>query len=637
MTGLAGIWNFHKSGDSARRCAIMCEAQAAYGPDDQSIAVLEAAAFGRALLRTLPEDRNDRQPLIGRDRRSMLVADIRIDNRAELFASLNLDDDGETSDAELLLLALDRWQETAIERVIGDFAFAYWSSAHQSLMLARDPSGQRPLHYRTGRNEFAFASMPLGIGAITDFKLVVDEHEVARFIADMPSSEGATFFKGVHKVAPGHVLRVTRESIVARRYWQLPLRDLRFRNEEDYVLALREHLDRATMARLRRAHGKVGAHLSAGIDSSAVATTAARLLRGSGERLTALTSAPRMDFDGPSFPGRIPDESPIAAVTAGLYPNIDHRIIHPSGDSPLDHLEDGRTYQEPVGHPCNYVWWSAINDRARAEGVSVMLTGEAGNLTISAGGIGTLSEFIRKPRLQRWAREATQALSGGSLSWMGLLIASFGPWLPAPLWARLYQMRFGSQSSGRGLRLLHPQWRGNFAAEARALARGGDQPPRNQVELRWRHLQSADRGNGRKGVLARWRIDERDPTSDRRLADFCLALPAEQMLRDGVTRRLARLAFADRLPPEVLAGVRGYQYADWYESIDRHQLKFLVSVLAADRTVSELIDVEHLINLVKSWPPGDWVNPSIIATYRLAMLRALSAATFIAANAPRRP
>ena len=64
------------------------------------------------------------------------------------------------------------------------------------------------------------------------------------------------------------------------------------------------------------------------------------------------------------------------------------------------------------------------------------------------------------------------------------------------------------------------------------------------------------------------RLTHRDPTADVRLLEFCLAVPTEQFLRDGMQRALARRALADRLPKQVLEEPRrGLQVADWHEDL----------------------------------------------------------------------
>jgi asparagine synthase (glutamine-hydrolysing) len=342
--------------------------------------------------------------------------------------------------------------------------------------------------------------------------------------------------------------------------------------------------------------------------------------------LLALTSAPRVGFDGPVPRDRVADESPFAAATASLHPNMKHLILRPSGASPLSGLaSDSRLYQEPVGHPCNQSWLSSVSQTARERGVSVMLTGEAGNLTISAGSPAMLADLIRLGRWERWWAEA-RACAAKDMRWRALLAVSFGPWVPRRLWSLLTLLNSGYAGGGIGASFLADRWREAVAPATLAQARGG-RPKKDNRQLRLRLFQVQDMGNFRKGALARWGVDERDPTADRRLAEFCFALPPEQLLRQGQTRRLARLALADRLPPEVLNGPRGYQYADWYESLNKDQLHAALDEIE-DGPAALLLDFARLRQLVDGWPMSGWETQPVITTYRLALLRAVSAGYF---------
>ena len=143
-----------------------------------------------------------------------------------------------------------------------------------------------------------------------------------------------------------------------------------------------------------------------------------------------------------------------------------------------------------------------------------------------------------------------------------------------------------------------------------------------------------DWGEYRKGILGGWGVDKRDPTADPRLIDFCLNLPLDMLMKDGVRRPHARAALADRVAPAVLDERRkGYQGADWHEGLtaDVGGVARLLDAMAADSTASRLIDVERLRRLVRSWPSGGWDDPRIIAEYRIGLLKALTAGHFILA------
>jgi asparagine synthase (glutamine-hydrolysing) len=629
MTALAGIWSFGGGEGLREKASSILTAQADFAPDDPSLSCLGNVVMGRGLFRLLPEDHFDVQPLVSSAGDFMLVADARLDNRDELTDSLGRTRGAELSDAQLLFLAYQRWGEGVLNRAIGDFAFAAWREAEKLLTLARDPMGQRPLHYHLGDGFVAFASMPQGLHALPQIPRELDREQLAGFVADLRGASSSTYFKRIKRVEPGQVLNISPAAVEARYYWQPSPKEIRFRRDEEYIEAFREQLDRATRVRLRGAGPVVGAHLSAGLDSSAVASTAARLIAAEGGKVLAFTSAPREGFSGPLPKTRIADESAIAASVAQQYDNMEHIIIRSGRYSPLDLLEAGpRLYQEPVGYPCNYVWWSAINDEARARGVSVMLTGEVGNLTISAGGVGVLADFVRTGQWLRWWWES-KALRKSVPTWRGLLATSFGPWFPRWLWGGLASVSSAERTTG-GAALLHPQFRAEM--EQRLRAEGdGDQPEKNEKAFRLRLLKRVDSGNSRKGALARWGIDGRDPTADRRLIEFCFSLPPDQLLKGGVTRRMARVGLADRLPDAVLKAPRGYQYADWYEALDATSFDTLFSELERSEDAAAVLDMEAVRHLASSWPGEDVASLATIGTYRMALLMAVSAGVFAAA------
>jgi len=96
-------------------------------------------------------------------------------------------------------------------------------------------------------------------------------------------------------------------------------------------------------------------------------------------------------------------------------------------------------------------------------------------------------------------------------------------------------------------------------------------------------------------------VQVRDPTADVRLVEFCLSLPEDQYLRDGVSRRLIRRAMADRLPVEVLHNrQRGLQAADWLESLStaRPRIAEEFDKLERSALASHAIDLARMHRLV---------------------------------------
>jgi asparagine synthase (glutamine-hydrolysing) len=625
MSAIAGVWSFEGGAGASASCGHLLDAQSAYGPHARDIVDLGDYAAGRCLYRLLPEDAFDRQPLTSDDGRFALVADVRIDNRDELIAGLGLGSAAGLADSVLLFRGLLTWGSGLLTRMIGDFAFALWDGRERSLLLARDTAGERPLHYRRGGGVFAFATMAAPLARRPGAGLDVDEERLARFVADLPPGGQKSFFAGVSTLEPGHFALVSSRAVAVERYWEPRRPPVRYARCEDYGEALREQLDAAVARRLRRAGGRVGSQLSSGLDSSAVTTSAAIALAARGERLLAFTSAPREGFDGPVVAGRIGDEAPLAAATAALHPNIEHRIVRPAGLSALKLLESShRLSGQPVGHVCNNLWWQAINRSAGEAGATVMLTGEAGNFTISAGlGVDTLRDLVRAGAWGRWWSEVRALRRRRDFGWLQMLNASFGPWLPESLYARL------RGRSPEPPRFVAP---GSRERMGRELQRAGWEirPPRDSAARRLAMLRMADPGNYRKRSLAEWGVEERDPTNDRRLVEFCFALPPRARLDGGVRRPALRRALAGRVPEAVLdQRLRGYQMPDWYEQIRGEEVKDLARHAAAAGHARPVIDLDAMEAAARSWPASGWQERPVVYLYRMQLLRTLAAASFV--------
>lgn len=630
MSAISGIWHLRGGADAERYCKAISDRQQAYGQIQSAVATHGDIAFARNLWPVLPEDVFDRQPIAGGQGRFLLVADVRLDNRAELAACLGLNS-GEVvslSDAALVMHGVERWGEGVVDRLYGDFALAIWDSSERQLILARDPTGQRPLHYFAARDVVAFASMPRALWGVDGVPRAIDERRVAELVAELRPPAAATHYDSIKRVPSGHVVRVTADGTQTRRYWDPPIRELRLASDDHYVAALRERIDRAVEARLRGADGLVASHLSAGYDSSTVTATAARLLQPSGKVL-AFTSAPRAGFDGDVPRGRVADESPYAAVTAALYSNVEHIVVRSTGTSQLSLLDRAHELaQYPVGQLSNNIWWSAINEEASRRGARVLLTGQVGNHTFSASGLGLLADLIRQGKWVRWWKEARLVVKKGPARWRGVLANSFGPWMPKPLWIQINALMLGASTRANTPYLLVPHWAREID---NSINPGRDTlPPKNSYALRLALLQSIDPGAFRKAALAGWGIEERDPTADRALIEFCLSLPHDQLIKDGITRPLARRALADRLPHMILEDApRGYQMADWHEALGQEEARREVERVERCPVASSIINVATLRAMVENWPQGNWNGDRIVQEYRFGLLIALSAAHFI--------
>jgi asparagine synthase (glutamine-hydrolysing) len=607
----------------------MLQAQQDYGTRS-ALADGGAIALGRNLFPLLPEDSFDRGPV----ERShfLLAADVRLDNRGDLGAGLGISapEQSRMSDASLLFECLLKWGEAAIDRLVGEFAFAFWDGAQQRLLLARDIFGYRPLYFHEGERFFAFSTMPSGLHVLADVPYDFDAEFMAESLALLPHVGRKTQFREIQRVEPAHYASVTRGKIASQRYWNPSGPSGPPKAPSEYEEGVRSVFETAVAAQLRGAGDAIATHLSAGLDSSAVTSTAARLFAPG--RVIAFTAVPRAGFEGAVPDTMLANEAELATATARLYPNIEHVLVESSAESPLAALDREHVFQQqPVANLCNAVWGRGIHRIAQSRGLKVLLEGGAGNMSISYAGLEWLSVLVARGRLLDALRCASALASNGA-SWLTLGARLSAPFLPRAAW------EFASSRRGRITDLRHYSSVAPDkiqAVERSAQESGFDlayRPRTDPFETRLRALGRYDGGNFYKGTLAQWGLSVRAPMADKRVIEYCLAVPFEEYVRGGLPRSIARRAFADRLPKEVIGSrTRGYQAADWYESLGRDvaTLREEAKAIARCSSASAAMDVDWLQQTAASWPDGGWARQDVIMRHRWGLLRAISAGHFM--------
>jgi asparagine synthase (glutamine-hydrolysing) len=547
----------------------------------------------------------------------LLLADARLDNRDELEERLG----GPTgrSDADLLLALWLRHGENSLAWIAGDFALAIFDPRSGSLSLARDVTGQRPLFYTQTEFGLAFASMAAGLRpAIFDFR--VNQRSLALLATDSSIDAGESFFAGVHPVPQAAVVHFSSNGRVTRNsYWSAPPEPADHGDRRALIEEYRHVLDQAVRPRLGSASAVVAAHLSGGFDSSSVAATAARLL-GNPEAVIGFTSAPAFATPPERDLGFFAEESELAGDVAASY-GFRHIVVRETAPIP-DIIRSQTTFlQQPVRDPFNGAWWVEIEARAAAMGATRLLTGELGNLTINAGNLSDLSEWIRRRRWATWFNQARAAARRPDVRWRGVLYSSYRRWLPRPITSVLERV-FMNQRPSNDVSFVRREWR----------HLGKDQQAPNIHAERLGIIRASDWGNLRKAALAQHGIEESDPFSDRRLVEFAFRIPPDQLYWNGVQRPLMRDALADRLPASLFKKFgRGLQSADWAIRLSQAEAFALLEEISSSRVARDLLDLDRMRRGIERWPTRNWNEPSIAQEFRLAMLDAIGVGMFAAA------
>lgn len=517
-----------------------------YGPDGRGQWSSDRVGLGHLLRCVTPESRHERQPLIHGNGRIVLAANARLDNRQELIEHLRLAPtaDAPLTDPELILAAYTAWGEDCPARLLGDFAFALWDAAAHKLLCVRDPIGVAPFYYHLSAARFVFANDIRAVLAHPAVPDTLNDTAIAMHLRHpqyaMPEM---TFLAGVKKLRPGRILIVTPETVTERVYWAPEAAPaVHLPNAAVYAEALRDLLERAVTDRLRSVH-PIGAHISGGLDSSAVAAVAVRSLHARGKTLTGYSWLPTLSAeDDPDAPEYVATRRVIDALGIAVE-NVELTVASLCTELQRDLSLDGYAdlWYEPL-----------VRARARQRGIGVILSGWGGDEVVSSGAQGYPSELFWRGawgKLARWivgrSRRAPNPWRRGA----GLLYHQV-------LWPSLPE---------RVIR-LRPNARRETLKDLCCIAPAFDAAiPPTDSGLDWRrtrgvhavqtqrltmgHLQARMEVWASQG--ARDGIEYRYPLLDRRVVEFCLGAPPELFAEGEHSRPLFRNAVRGLLPDPI--------------------------------------------------------------------------------------
>ena len=183
------------------------------------------------------------------------------------------------SDTETILHLYETYGTGCVDRLQGMFAFAIWDRRQRRLLLVRDRLGIKPLYYACSDRELLFASEIKGIVASGALEVAFNESILPEYLANRYVAGQETFYRGVSKLLPGHLLEWSAEQgCRVRRYWHPPQDSI----DEEIPLADRAQQLRAGLERAVRSHlmsdVPLGLFLSGGLDSSGLAALMAPMM-----------------------------------------------------------------------------------------------------------------------------------------------------------------------------------------------------------------------------------------------------------------------------------------------------------------------------------------------------------------------
>ena len=553
MCGLVGIFDTQGRREIDRKLlARMNEIQFHRGPDQGGEHVEPGLGLAHRRL-SIIDLASGRQPLYNEDESVVVVYNGEIYNFPALMEELEAAGHvfRTRCDTEVIVHAWEEWGEACVERFRGMFAFALWDRDRETLFLARDRLGIKPLHYALlpdGR--LLFASEIKSLLADPALPREIDPLAVEEYFALGYVPDPRSIFKAVRKLEAGCRLRIRRGAPVPapERYWDVRF-EVRARGEApelagELIRRLREAVEIRLIAEV-----PLGAFLSGGVDSSAVVAMMAQL---SDDPVNTCS----ISFGDPRF-----NESEYAARVAERYGTA-HRVrqVDPDDFDLIDRL--ARLYDEPFADSSAMPTYR-VCELAR-EQVTVALSGDGGDENLA--GYRRYRWHMDEERLRRLLPQAVR----------GPLFGTLGALYPKLDWApRIFRAKSTFQALARdslegyfhNFSILPDALRERLYSESLRRELGGYRAievfrryldaapdhPLSQVQyldiktyLAGDILTKVDRASMAHA------LEVRVPILDHRFVEWLASLPPELKLKGREGKYLFKQALEPHLPHDIL-------------------------------------------------------------------------------------
>jgi asparagine synthase (glutamine-hydrolysing) len=554
MCGIAGTFDTRARRPVDRSLLVrMTQSLQHRGPDEEGYHVEPGLGLGHRRLSIIAVA-TGQQPLFNEDGSVAVIYNGEIYNYQEIIPELTrLGHVFRTnSDTEVIVHAWEAWGERCVERFRGMFAFALWDRSQQTLFLARDRLGVKPLFYTLlSDGTFLFGSELKALLVDPRVPREIDPCAVEEYLALGYVADPRTIFSSVHKLEAAHTLTVQRGHISRgpERYWDPKFTLDRSLTVEDAASELLTRLDVSVRLRMI-SEVPLGAFLSGGVDSSAVVASMANVV-------TEPVNTCSIGFSDPAF-----DETRYARLVADRYGTRHFADQVESDDFDLiDTL--ARMYDEPYADSSAIPTYRVCQLARRH--VTVALSGDGGDESFAG---------YRRYRLHLAEERLRSRLPLGVRKPLFGAMARAYPkadWAPRVFRAKSTLEALSRDSVGgyfHGVSIFRDGMRQRLFSDAFRKRLGGY----NAIEVFRRHARSANTDD--PIALAQYldlktylvgdintkvdrasmahSLEVREPLMDHPLVEWLCGLPSALKVRGGEGKWLLKKALAPRLPAEVL-------------------------------------------------------------------------------------
>lgn len=372
MCGIAGIYHFNQDREvRSEELKLMADAIQHRGPDNSGVFVYQNIGLAYRRLSIIDTTEQKQPILTNEDQTLRIVFNGEIYNFREIKEELIKKGHRfyTKTDTEMILHLYEEEGEYCVKRLNGIFAFAILDTKDNSLFLARDQMGIKPLYYTQQNNKLAFASEIKAILSLPWVNRKVNTEALGLYFKYRFVPDPLSIFEGIYKLLPGHWMRVTTSGVEIQQYWSLRQKfrihnsEFRIQNEREAVEFIRNTLQGAVKRQLV-SDVPLGAFLSGGIDSSIVVGLMSQMMKEPVKTFSIGFS--EKEYDETNYARQISQR---------FHTNHHENILKPEHVQQLPeiiwHLD------EPLADPAA-VPTCFLSQMARKD-VTVVLTGEGGD------------------------------------------------------------------------------------------------------------------------------------------------------------------------------------------------------------------------------------------------------------------
>lgn len=547
MSAICGVLERRPHGNTHIFLSKMMSKLAHRGIDGNSQWHQKSMGFGIQHFFITPESQGDSLPYYNPAEKVAIVGDIRFDNRKSLLKKLDIKDK-QISDSQLCLLAYRTWGRGLAEHLKGEFILCIFEVTTEELIFITDPCGLRTVYYYLSPDYLVFSSeikallaLPIvpkqpNLAKIASMDFVLENHHTAE-----------TYFENIFAIPAATIWVITpSKTQPQQRYWQPNAeRHLHLSHETEYVEYFQSIFEDAIYQRTRSAY-PLASTLSGGLDSSAVTAMASRILEREQRRLRTYSVK-----KGSAFLDNTLDETEFVAHFDN-FENLDRTFVDDSSRGPFDNLSELVKASESPELTSRHYHLSAFASEMKMHNERVLLTGRYGEAGPSSAGSGYYAELLLKKQIGTLIDEIKHLSQSHHINLFQFIKNQLiQPLLPA---------QFSKPRSD----LLRKQITSYLNPAFQIKQLGTNLPELQQKSLRFGRIKPNHRENQLKKL--EWFIQEQKsrfsfvgyehvqlsyPFLDQALVEFCLAIPGEMKLHQGLPRYMIRKGMEKIMPDAI--------------------------------------------------------------------------------------